>query len=541
MCADDANPKMSDKQMHEVLARWFEWVSGTCQGPRPSTSLRETEIEHRARRRHAPLAALDTPSEVDVAKALRERYPSGATFVVVSYHTNPLYAIKERVGAEEGIDIDSFDQGGQGTYQERLAFELAERFGLRVLSFTLARSFLTKEQYLNLHPLAPVVPVRHSGRHVEDESGLVRKEDLYFIIDELVDSTVVYLVENGVQVDFFSGHYATGMAAAYRLSQRYGMAVGRVIPYSTTTHSLGWDRFVATHDTYTATELRQFNFDHRLMEEKRAMQEADLVITVAPDEIETVAHPGLYDVSPEKVVAIPGGVDTRLFHPYDPPRDQDIVSALRRKHGIGEDERLMLLVGRLWDYRRKGVDTVLETFARMRQAMGSEHSTLRLALVGVPPRDHPSSKWRELRQELESLVRKSGVESSTLLVEMVPHEVVPAWLHATALSGGVVLALPRVEPWGLMNLEAMATGNIVVTINRGGPPNYIQSGHDGLLVDRDDPEDVVRTVAEALRNEDLASRMRENAHHTAAGEYSWAGVARRFLWAHLKTMAGENR
>jgi len=51
---------------------------------------------------------------------------------------------------------------------------------------------------------------------MEDESGLVKKENIYFIIDELVDNTVDYLVENDVQVDLFSGHYATGMAAAYR-------------------------------------------------------------------------------------------------------------------------------------------------------------------------------------------------------------------------------------------------------------------------------------------------------------------------------------
>lgn len=539
----DVRPESSAKEPGEGLANWFAWVSGGCQGPQPSPPLREAKNlgthEHSLRRRKGALPELKTPSEAEVADFLRERYPSGLTVAMVSYHTNPLYAIKERVRAEEGIDIDPFDQGGQGTYQERVAFELAERFGLRIVSFTLARSFLTRAQYLNIHPRAPVVPIPHSGRYVEDESGLVEKENIYFIIDELVDNTVDYLVENDVQVDLFSGHYATGMAAAYRLAQRYGKAVGRVIPYSATTHSLGWDRFVATYDTYTTAELKRFNFDRRLTEETRAMQAADLVVTVAPDEIETVTHPSLYDVSAEKVVSVPGGVDTQLFHPYNPAQDEDDVATLRRKHGIGEDDRLILAIGRLWDYRRKGVDLVVETFARVQEAMGPEASALHLALVGVPPRDHPLAQWRDLRKEVANLVRRSGVESSTLLVEIVPHEVVPAWLHLTALSRGLVLALPRVEPWGLMNLEAMATGNLVVTIDQGGPPNYIQSGYNGLLVNRDDLEGIVRRVTEALSNEDQAKKIREKAHLTASKGYSWADVAGRFLWAHLDAITRE--
>ena len=540
MYEGDASREASTEELHDVLARWFEWVSGGCQGLQPALPLREAAREHEARRRHTSAPALAPRSEAEVADILRQHYPSGLTFAVVSYHTNPLYAIKEQVLAEEGIDIDSFDQGGQGIYQERLAFELADRFGLRVMSFTIARSFLTKKRYLNIHPQAPVIPIAHSGRYVEDGSGLVKKENIYFIIDELVDNTVDYLLENGMQVDFFSGQYATGMAAAYRLSERYGNSVGRVIPYSTTTHSLGWDRFVATYDTYTATELKRFNFDRRLTEEKRAMQGADLVITVAPDEIERVAHPGLYDVSPEKVVSISGGVDTRLFRPYDSAQDADEVAALRREYGVADDDRLLLVIGRLWDYRRKGVDIALETFARVREAMGQEAGTLRLALVGVPPRDDPLGRWQNLREEIENLVRKSAVESSTLLVEMVPHEAVPAWLHLTALCRGLVLALPRVEPWGLMNLEAMATGNIVLTIDQGGPPNYIQDGYDGLLVNRDDLKGIVRRIVEVLSDEDLAGKIRENAHLTASKQHSWADVARKFLWAHLRTMARES-
>ncbi len=518
------------------LSRWFEWVSHGCEGPQPLPPLPEAVRLHTRRRRKEVLAALETPSEAQVCDTLRRQFPSGLTCALVSYHTNPLYAIRERVRDEEGVDIDPFDQGGQGTYQERLSFELAEGFDVRVLTFTMARSFLTRQQYLNIHPSAPVVPVPHSGQFVEDASGLVKKENIYFIIDELVDNTVEYLVDHALEVDFFSGHYATGMAAVRRLSRKYGDAMERTVPYSATTHSLGWDRFLATYDVYTQQELARFNFDRRLEEEMVSMQGADAVITVAPGEVETVTHPGLYNVPRDRVVTIPGGVDTQVFRPYRAGEDWDAVTALRSRHKLTEGDRLILVIGRLWDYRRKGVDITLEAFAGARRVMGARAKSLRLALVGVPPSEDATGKWGRLRVEVEELVAKSGVQDSTLLVEMIPHEVVPAWLHFTALSGGVVLALPRVEPWGLMNLEAMATGNVVVTIDKGGPPNYIESGHNGLLVNRDDPAGTIQALAQVLSDDELADRMRKNAHITASTQHSWADVARRFLWAHLRVM-----
>jgi glycosyltransferase involved in cell wall biosynthesis len=523
-----------------ALTRWFDWVSRGCEGPHPFPPLSDAVRLHTRRRRKETLAALETPSEAQVCDTLRRQFPSGLTCALVSYHTNPLYAIKERVRDEEGIDIDPFDQGGQGTYQERLAFELSERFDVRVLTFTIARSFLTKEQYLNIHPSAPVVPVPHSGRYVEDTSGLVKKENLYFIIDELVRNTVDYLVDNGLQVDFFSGHYATGTAAARRLSRKYSEAMGRMVPYSATTHSLGWDRFLATYEVYTQAELARFNFHRRLSEEKVSMQGANPVITVAPGEIETVTHPGLYNVPRDKVVSIPGGVDTQVFRPYQAAEHSDAVTELRFRHKLTQGDRLILVIGRLWDYRRKGLDIALQAFAGTRRVMGVRAKSLRLVLVGVPPRDDATGKWSRLREEVENLVVNSGVQDSTLLVEMVPHEVVPAWLHLTALSGGVVLALPRVEPWGLMNLEAMATGNVVVTIDKGGPPNYVESGRNGLLVNRDDPAGTVQALAQVLSDDKLADRIRENAHITASTEHSWGEVARRFLWAHSRVMEAES-
>jgi len=529
-----------ERAVSEGLARWFEWVAhgGYLSEAWPDSAPRitlselaqlEGEIEaYRALahlERKAPRSILPAPSAAELKARLASR--GGLTIAIVSYHTNPLYAIRERVREEEGIEIDLYDQGGQGTYQERLAYNLAEEFGVNVFSFTLARSYLTKERYLNIHPKAPVIPIpNRSGRFVEDETGLVKKENLYFIIDDLVDATLDYLLKNDIQIDIFSGHYATGVAACRRLRRRYEeLKKGKAL-FSATTHSLGWNKFVNIANRCSLDELRELNLDRRLREERRGFQEADLVITVSPMEMETVTHPSLYGVSSEKVVSIPGGVDGSLFRPYDPHRDRECIEALRHSWGIAEDERVILMVGRLWDYKRKGVDTGIEVCALLQREAGDR---LKFVFVGLPPEGHPN------RRKIESLIRRAGIWENSVLVELVPHEQIPAWLQLAARSKGVVLALPRTEPWGLANLEAMAVGNVVITINKEGPTYYIVDGENGILVDRQDIRRIKDRILEVLHDEALARRIREKAH-LSAQDHSWEGVARRFLWAHLRLM-----
>ena len=508
-----------------MLIEALEGLSGV--DPDLIAAQREALLE----RRHEP----PTPDEGEIKRLLAERFGGAPTVVVVSYHTNPLYAIRERVLEEEGIEIDCYDQGGQSVYQERLAYHLAEGFGAEVLTFTLGRSYLTKERYYNIHPRAPVIPVRAgvwARPYVEDDTGLIKKENLYFILDELVEITLDYLLRNKVRVDIFSGHYATGVGAARRLRRRYLEATGIRALYSATTHSLGWDKFVNTYYEYSPEQLRELNFHLRLPEERDGFREADVVIAVSPTEVETVTDPSLYGAWPEKVISIPGGVDTDLFRPYDPARDGAEVEALRKKYRIAEGDRVVLVAGRLWDYKRKGVDIAIEVGTLVKERVKG----VKFAFVGLSPRDHPVELWRASRREVEALVRSRGLWEDSILVEMVPHEEMAAWLKLVAASGGVVLALPRVEPWGLMNLEAMAVGNVVVTIDEGGPPHYIRDGWSGILVDREDIGHIADRVVRALRDKAFARGIGENAHRIASREYSWTGVARKFLWAHLRAI-----
>ena len=504
--------------MKNQLSRWFQKILKGEYDLEGFDQLKRAWKERKTIKKEIPPA----PAKEKIKSLLKKR--GGLKVAIVSYHTNPLFAIRERVKKEEDIEIDLRDQGGQGVYQERLASELASEFGVEVFSFTLKRSYLQKEKYLNIHPKAPVIPVPNpSGKFVQDETGFVRKEDLYFIIDELVKETLNYLLKKRVKVEVFSGHYAEGVAACRRLKEAWGKGV-----FSATTHSLGWNKFINVAPEYTPEELARLNLNLRFKEEKEGLQKADLVITVSPDEVETVVNPNLYGVREEKVVPIPGGFDTRLFRPFNPLKDRKKVKALQKNYGITQ-ERLILMMGRLWDYKRKGVDTAIKVCGQIKKKT-SYSFKLRFVFVGLPPKKDPT------REKIEALMEKSGIKKEAVLVEMIPHEKARIWLWLTALSGGVFLALPRTEPWGLANLEAMATENVVVTINKEGPTHYIEDGETGLLVDRENPSQVAKRIITILKRQKLARRLAKKAQEKVSREFSWSSVARRFLWHHLSLL-----
>ena len=137
-----------------------------------------------------------------------------------------------------------------------------------------------------------------------------------------------------------------------------------------------------------------------------------------------------------------------------------------------------------------------------------------------------------LEHSLKRLVRQKGLDESFYFLGY--HENIDPYLKGcdlVALSS-LYEGMPNVV------MEAMAVGNVVITINEGGPTHYIVNGEDGILVDHDNILEIQDKMACVLLNNDSSDRIRERAHLVASRDYSWAGVARKFLWAHLRLLDG---
>ena len=101
-------------------------------------------------------------------------------------------------------------------------------------------------------------------------------------------------------------------------------------------------------------------------------------------------------------------------------------------------------------------------------------------------------------------------------------------------SSAAVFVCPSIyEPFGLVNLEAMACETAVVASRVGGIPEIVVDGETGYLVDYDsaDPESFISALAarvqELLADPTLAAQMGRAGRERALQHFSWPAIAAR--------------
>ncbi|MBL8548859.1 MAG: glycosyltransferase family 4 protein [Hyphomonadaceae bacterium] len=214
-----------------------------------------------------------------------------------------------------------------------------------------------------------------------------------------------------------------------------------------------------------------------------------------------------YALAPERVVAIPRGVDLRIFDPDAVSGER--VAALKAAWRIGE-EIVLLLPARLT--RWKGQALAIEAAAR---AFGERKFTL--VLVGEGREDY--------RAELEALAQRLGVAANVRL----PGHVVDM---AAAYKLADIALTPSLEPeaFGRAAAEAQAMGVPVIAANHGGFTETIIHRETGLLAAAGDVEalkDAILTL-EALGAEARAG-MGNAAKARARELYSLSALQRETL------------
>jgi starch synthase len=247
--------------------------------------------------------------------------------------------------------------------------------------------------------------------------------------------------------------------------------------------------------------------------ERTALEMADAVIAVSGDTRQDVLR--LFDVNPERVQVIHNGIDASEYAPTSE------TSALER-FGIDPQRPYVLFVGRVT--RQKGIIHLV------RAIPGLDPATAVVLAAGQP--DTP-----EIAAEMEAGVAEARRHhpNVTWIPEMLDLETkVQLYSHAA------VFCCPSVyEPFGIINLEAMACGCAVVASRVGGIPEVVVDGETGVLVPlelRTDepmaPMDAAayeRALAEAINflvaDPARRSAMGEAGRQRAVERFSWQAIA----------------
>jgi len=229
--------------------------------------------------------------------------------------------------------------------------------------------------------------------------------------------------------------------------------------------------------------------------EKTVVEAADRVIAVSGrmrDDI--LAH---FGADPARVVVIHNGIDPERF------RRTERRDALDR---LGVRPPYVLFVGRITD--QKGIFHLLE-------AARTLPAGVQVVLCASAP-DTP---------EIEERLRRAVPEHPNVrwINEMAPVDVV-----VQLYSHAAVFACPSVyEPFGLINLEAMAFETPVVASAVGGILEVVEDGKTGLLVPPGRPDELAAALRRVLENPALGRSLGQAGRGRVEAQFSWASVAER--------------
>jgi glycogen(starch) synthase len=216
-----------------------------------------------------------------------------------------------------------------------------------------------------------------------------------------------------------------------------------------------------------------------------------------------------FGLAPGRGVVIPNGVDLDEIHSgggdevgptgSDGPDRPDRLRDGQRPY--------VLALGRV--VAKKGFDLLLEAYAGVKES----RRTADLVIGGT------GSALEDLRARADAL----GLGDSVHFVGRLSRGQV-----ARYMAGADLFVMPsRLEPFGIVILEGWRAGVAVVATNRGGPPEFVRDGVDGVLVD---PCDTAAFTAalEGLLSDDARRRAVAAAGRARVAEFAWPVVVERY-------------
>lgn len=161
---------------------------------------------------------------------------------------------------------------------------------------------------------------------------------------------------------------------------------------------------------------------------------------------------------------------------------------------------VVLAAGRL--VHKKGFDLLIRAATALRPAV-------RVQIVGDGPQ----------RSELEEMCERLGVEDKIdFLGRRNSAEVQRLMAQADA-----VVVPSRVEAFGIVVLEAWASGTPLIATTRGGPADLVTDRVDGCLVDPEDTAQLAKTISRVLEDTESAGRMSAQGLQTVK-KFTWDRV-----------------
>jgi len=367
-------------------------------------------------------------------------------------------------------------EGGLARHVRKLSENLVE-LGVEVHVLTRGDGSAADEQLLN-------------GVHVHRVREPDRPRDLAEFVTWIEHMNTDMLsagvaLGDDLEFDVVHGHDWLVASACDHLARRFDR------PLVMTIHATEYGRHQGWVDKHPQSHIHGV--------EKWVTNRADKVIACSAYMREHIAD--IYALEESDVNVIPNGIDPEDLHPMD--NLDELRSAF-----AAPDEKLVLLVGRL--VYEKGFQVALEALPTLIKNVGN----VRFLIAGSGTHEE------ELKAQAESL----GLMEHGTFVGWIGDDV----LHSLYKIADLTVVPSIYEPFGLVALEAMASGCPCIVADTGGLREVVPTEKVGLRFQSRDPESLARMAERVLTDPELRDRLvTEASDHVLS--FDWVDVARTTL------------
>ncbi len=206
--------------------------------------------------------------------------------------------------------------------------------------------------------------------------------------------------------------------------------------------------------------------------------------------------------TPKEALVIPNGVSVTKFKPQK-------KEYAREKLGLRENP-IILYVGRI--VPKKGLDVLI--FSMKEVLKKYPHALLVIAGTG------------KILSFLKALARLVGLEKNVMFLGFVEDSLLP-YLYNSAN----VFVLPSVtaESFGIVMLEAMASGVPVVSTRVGGIAEVLKNGECGCLVEPNSPNELAKGIIKLLGDKNLRDNLAKKGRKMVEMDYSWDKIGKKII------------
>jgi D-inositol-3-phosphate glycosyltransferase len=263
-------------------------------------------------------------------------------------------------------------------------------------------------------------------------------------------------------------------------------------PHLITFHTLGTAKMAALANHHET--------EKRLREEASLLKHCDGIIVATEAEKEFLVTNKM--AKPKKIHVVPAGVNLDHFKP-------NVLHQYQPSQNVNQENFVLLYVGRF--DAMKGMELLLSSISLL-----PLNPAVNLIMIGG---DGPGTVNHEY---IITLARQLGISKRINLIGSIDHRLMSRYYQ----KADAVVVTSYYESYGLVTLEALATGTPVVSTNVGVAPQVIRPGVNGYLVNGRDSRMLAETITRTLR---LSRQQNPVSISKSVAGFGWSRTARLLL------------